>query len=302
MANYRSGLLTPPREEEERKIYRPVWRSLIIENAAMAGVMVVLFFLQWIIGISFPARLQTPINILIASMPVILWFMFSALQENAYPQPRHRLVPTAILAALLARAIGEPFISEVLQISEWLPLTSAINRIIGYTFTVGIVECGLCYLAVRALTWPDYINDRYDTIAYGTAAAIGYTFVRNLEFALAGQPLGFVVALNTFGNVTVLIVSMFFIAYGMAAVRFDNAGVFAQPAAMAIAALITGIALPLRGGFLNASFSSDGIVFPRYLYGIGFSIGLFVALVLVINFLFRFAERQAKERESSEAF
>lgn len=300
MASYRSGLLTPPREEEERRVFRPVWRSLIIENTVMIGIMVALFVAQAFIGIPVPARLRLPLNLLVATMPVILWVIFSVANERSFPQPRPYLVTVAALCALVARAIGEPLIIEFLQIETWLPLAPALNRIVGYAFTVGIVECGLCYLVVRAVIWPRFVRDRHDVIAYMAAAAVGYTFVGNIGFALNGQPLAYVVSLNTFANVSALTLTMLFIGYGMAGTLFDAAGVLLQPITLAIAALVMGIVLPLRSGFLNASFGVAGTSLPRYLFGIGFSIVLFVTGVFVVSFLFRFAERQAKERELGE--
>ena len=297
MANYRSGLLTPPREEEERRLYRPVWRSLIIENATMGGIMAMLFIVQTFIGLSVPARLGQPVNLLIALLPAGIWLLFSVSIERTYLQPRERLLAVAALCALLARAIGVPFIEEVLRLDQWLPLASALNRIIGYSFSIGIVECGLCYLAIRAVAWPDHIRDRYDVIAYAAAAAIGYTLIPNIEFALTGQPVAYVVALNTFANVSVLTLTLIFVGYGMAGTLFDGASSILQPATMAIAALILGAAIPLRQGFLNASFAVGGTSLPRYIFGIGFSVAIFAGGVFVLHFLFRFAEKQAAERE-----
>lgn len=300
MSSYRSGLLTPPREEEERRIHRPVWRSLIIENAILLGVMLVTFVAQAFLGVQVPDRLQLVVNLLVATLPFALWLIFSVSNERLFPQPRPYLISVALLSALVARAIGAPLITEFLQIESWLPLAPALNRIIGYTFTVGIVECGLCYLTVRTLIWPAHIRDRYDLIAYMAAGAIGYSIVGSVEFALNGRPLVYVVALNTFANVTVLTITMVFVGYGMAGTLFDGAGVLLQPVTLATAALITGIALPLRSGFLNASFGVGGTSLPRYLFGIAFSAAIFVAGVFVLNFLFRFADRQAKERGRGE--
>ncbi len=300
MASYRSGLLTPPREEEERRLHRPVWRSLIIENAVLLGVMATLFVAQVFIGLPVPDELLLPVNIVIAVLPLAVWFLFSVSLERTFPEPRQRLLAVAALCALLARAVGEPFVNDVLRIDEWLPLAPALNRIIGYAFSVGVVECGLCYLAIRAVAWPDHIRDRYDVIAYGAAAAIGYTLVTNVEFAVTGQALAYVVALNTFANVSILTLTLLFVGYGMASTLFDGAGSLLQPATMAISALLLGAALPLRYGFLNASFAVGGTSLPRYLFGIGFASAAFAGGVVVLHFLFRFAERQAVERAQGE--
>lgn len=279
-----------------------MWRSLILENAVLIGVMGGLFVAQAFIGLPIPGRLRLPINIIVAVLPAILWFFLSVVPERAYPQPRQRLVAVAIIAALVARAIGEPLVYDVLRIREWLPLASALNRIVGYTFTVGIVECGLCYIIIRALTWPEHLRTRFDVVAYGAAAAIGYTTVGNVEFATAGFAQSYVVALNTFANVSILTLTLIFVGYGMAGTMFDGANVLLQPVTLAIAALVTGAVLPLRSGFLNASFGLGGTSLPRYIFGIGFVTGVFVSGIFVLTFLFRFAERQARERDADEEF
>ena len=139
--------------------------------------MVTLYVAQAFIGLAVPARLSQPVNLLLAILPAGIWMLFSVSLEQAYAQPRERLVAVAALCALLARAIGVPFVDEVLKIDQWLPVAPALDRIIGYAFSTGIVGCGLCYLAIRAAAWPDHIRDRYDVIAYAAAAAIGYTLI-----------------------------------------------------------------------------------------------------------------------------
>ena len=87
----------------------------------------------------------------------------------------------------------------------------------------------------------------------------------------------------------------------MAGTLFDGASSILQPASMAISALVLGAAIPLRQGFLNASFAIGGTSLPRYIFGIGFVSVIFAGGVFVLHFLFRFAEKQATERELGQA-
>lgn len=296
MSVYRSGLLTPPREEEERSPFRPVWRSVIIEQYAMFAVVGGTFVLQAFLGLIPPAALTSPVNIALAVLPVLLWLVWSYLPERNAPQPRSGLILVFVLCALVRQAVGKPLIDDVLRVQDWLPLSSALTRIAGYSVTTGLVEVGICYLVVRAVIWPARVRSRYDFIAYAAAAALGYTLVPNIEFAVTGQPLAYVVALHTSVQVATLTMGMIVVGYGVAAVAIDGVSALAQPVLFGIGAAVVGASIPLFGGFLNASFSVGGTSLPRYLFAIMF-VGAFLTVsILAMHFLYRFSERQSAER------
>jgi len=297
MTDYRSRLLTPPREEEEIRPYRSVWRSLILENSLYGGFTALCFVVFGIFALPLPQALRQPINILIAVLPISLWIIFSLFAERLVPQPRRQLVPVFLFSVLVARAIGQPLVSEFLRVQDWLPLDSALNRIIGYTFSTGIIQVGLGYIIVRTLTWDEHLRDRHDTLAYAAAAALGYGLLPSLEFALNGNPNPYVVAANTFITITLLLVSNCIVAYGLAATRFDASPSLFMPFTVALGSFITGLGLPLYYGFLNATFSLGGASVQRHILGIGFTGALLAAGLTLIYVLFSYAERQARERE-----
>ncbi len=300
MTDYRARLLTPPREEEEIRPYRSVWRSLIIENGLYGGFTALCFVVFGIFSLPLPTALRLPINILVAVLPIVLWIVFSLFAERFVPQPRRQLLPVFLFSVLVARAIGQPLVTEFLRVQEWLPLDSALKRIVGYTFTVGIVQVGLGYIIVRTFTWDEHLRDRYDTLAYAAAAALGYGLLPSLEFALKGDPNPYVVAANTFITITLLLVSNCVVAYGLSSLRFDASPSLFMPFTVALGSFITGLGLPLYVGFLNATFSLGGASVQRHILGIGFTAALLAAGLTLIYVLFSYAERQARERDLLE--
>ncbi|MCU0465874.1 MAG: hypothetical protein MUF38_15060 [Anaerolineae bacterium] len=297
MTDYRARLLTPPREEEEIRPYRSVWRSIIIENIGLTSVAAVSFVLFGILGVSIPDTIRPILNIAIALLPLVFWVLFSWLAERTVPQPRRQLLAVFLFSVLIARAVGQPLVEEFLRVQEWLPLGTAIGRIVGYTFTVGIVQVGLAYLVLYTLTWQENLRYRYDTLAYAAAAALGYGMLPSLEFAVTGQPNPYVVAAHTLSIFATLTVANCVVAYGLSAVRFDSAPALFMPFIIALGSLVTGLSIPLYSGFLNATFSIIGASVQRHVLGIGFTGAFLFGGLFLIYTLFTYAERRAADRE-----
>lgn len=295
MAAYNTRLLTPPAEEEEVYPYRRVWRSIIIEYGTIFGLAAGLFVLMNFLGIALPAPIVPVANIVIVGMPVLLWLIFSRLPEQSVPQPRERLFLTFIASALVANAVGIPLIEGFFLNNHWLSLSSAIDRIIGYTFTVGIVHEGAKYIILRYLVWSDHLRTRLDAVAYMAAAALGYALVMNLRFIAVGSPDPDVVALQVFSTSVLHMASGVVVSYGIAESRFSNANPFLLPLTFALACFITGVAVPVRSGFVNATVAVAPVAAPRPIFGLGFSLALLIGVLVVAAFLYNNAERQEIE-------
>src|SRR5690606_31017121 len=97
-------------------------------------------------------------------LPVGLWLIFSWWRERSVPQPRQNLMAVAVISGLAANAISLPLIEQIFQPSRWLPLESALNRIIGYAFTVGLVQAVTLYLTMRFTIWPNQMRIRLDGV------------------------------------------------------------------------------------------------------------------------------------------
>ncbi|HEX2619963.1 MAG TPA: PrsW family glutamic-type intramembrane protease [Phototrophicaceae bacterium] len=302
MATFNSRLLVPPGEEAEIPPYRSVWRSIIIEYGVLSTVTVGLFALINFISFTIPEAVRIPLNIGIVLLPVGLWVIFSLLPERRVPLPRNRLIAVGIVSGLVAKAIGYPFVHEVLQVDEWLSLATAIQRIIGFTFTVGIVQETLKYVVVRSLIWSDQIRIRDDSIAYADASALGYATILNLHFALTGSPSPDAVAASVLSTLVIHLVATAIVSYGLVESRLTDTSPLALPISLALAALIPGAAIPLHAGLTNASISLKSLAFtlPRPLFGIAFSLVVLIAGLLTVAFFINTAERQAREKRVVE--
>ncbi len=318
MGIFNQRLLTPS-EQEEIYPYRRVWRSFVIEGTILAVVSIAAFVVFGLLGLRLPSTLSLGVNALLIAAPVILWLLFSVWRERFVPEPRQRLIAVFVITALAANAFAIPFIEQVLQPDRWLPLGGAINRIVGYAFTVGIVQETTKYAVVRFVTWPDLFRTRLDGVAYCGAGALGYATVLSLQFLLANPTVTpDVIATQVFNNVALNLAASLIVSYGLAEVQFDQPTPFLMTITVALAALLNGVAIPVRAGLTNANFvlpeAATGApalldlvasVFslrsatPKPILGVGFSALLLLAFVLVVSFLFTNAERQAREAAAS---
>jgi RsiW-degrading membrane proteinase PrsW (M82 family) len=297
VSTYNYRLLTPP-DEEEVYPYRRAWRSIAIESGILLSVAVLMYVISSLLRVSLSRPIAQTVNALLVVLPFGLWLIFSFWQERFALQPRKRLLAVAIVSALVANGVSLPFIETVIQPERWLPLGSALNRIVGYTFTICIVQEVLKYLVVRYLAWPDLFRTRLDGIAYGAASAVGYATVLNIHFVLSGAALPGVVAIYVFDTLAINLVGSIIVGYGLAEVRFNNPSPFLLTITIALAAFVNGIAIPLRGGLVNAGFSLQGGVSSPIL-GLALSAGFLLAVSLMIAFLMNNAER--REREAAAA-
>jgi hypothetical protein len=225
-----------------------------------------------------------------------------------------------LVTALAANALAIPFIEDVIQPERWLPLGGAINRIIGYTFTLGIVQETTKYAVVRFTTWPNYFRTRLDSVAYCAASAVGYAFVLNLRHLFSETGITpDVMAVQVFGNVAVNLAASLIVSYGLAEVHFDKPTPFLMTITVALAALVNGLVIPLRAGLTNATFVLTSVTSappsivdtvlglfslqssaPKPFLGFAFSGVTLLGFGIIVAFLFNNAERQAREAEQRE--
>jgi hypothetical protein len=289
---FNSRLLTPPSEEEEIQLYRDPWRSIVREMGALTALTLGIFVIVNYLGVQFPAEWLGIANIAIVLMPVLLWLVFSLQPESRVPQPRQMLLLVFIISGLVANAVAYPFIEGYLDADRWLSLASALQRIAGYTFTIGIIQEVLKYLVVRWLTWDDHLRVRTDAFAYAATSAIAYATVFNIHFIGTGLPRIDVTAATVFSSIVANLVASAIVSYGLAESKLSNANMFVLPVSLGVGAVIIGLALPLRAGLVNASVSVENLAFalPRPLFGLAFSTLLMVVGLVGTAFFYRTAE------------
>ncbi len=291
----RPRLITPPREEEDIYPYRRVWRSITTEYSILIGVTVGLYVAVAFLGVQVPEVFRSPLNITLALLPAGLWLIFSRLAENTAKESRPQLVTVFVLSSLIASAIGIPLVENFLQPERWLSLEPALSRIIGYTVTTGIVQEFLKYLVLRYALPAAYFRVRLDGIAYAAAIASGYALMLNLHFAL-NQPLATpdAAALRILGVNVLCLVGSAIISYGWMETLLGNAAVFLLPFTLVLAALVNGIAIPLRVGLMNATLTLDGGATRPY-FAIGFVVAVLVVPLVILAFLYRAADRREED-------
>jgi RsiW-degrading membrane proteinase PrsW (M82 family) len=287
-------LLTPPQEEEEVYPFRPVWRSIVIENGLLLVLALVLLVGVTYLHLQLPKRLWNPLGVLIALAPLLFWLIFSWWPERFVLQPRSRLLALVVVAALSANAVGIPLINQFFQVDRWLPLSSATMRIVGYMFTVGVVQEVIKYLIIRYVVWPTRFRTWLDGVAYGVACAVGYATVVNLDYVFSATASPDVVALRVFSTMVLHTATALILGFGFAELCFGFSSVFLMTLLVALCTLVTGVYLPVRAGLMNAPFVL-GVGLTRPLLGLGFSVVVFVAALFVFSFLFAQAERQSRE-------
>jgi hypothetical protein len=289
-------LITPPREEEEIFPYRRAWRSVFIESSLLIVLMLLIFVAFNFLGISLSGATLRFVNILLALMPTIFWLIFSRIPENSVVEPRRRLLTVFTVTALVANAIGLPMLKTVFEPDAWLPLQSPVFRILGYMATVGILQEFLKYLVIRYIVWPSYYRVRLDSVAYGAATAVAYALVVSLDYVLS-NPLAApdVVMLRVFATLAVHMLGSIIVGFGLSETLFSHALAFFLPMMILLSALVSGLAVAMRASFMNAALSITTSS-QREIFGLGFSLVIYLAGMAVFFFLFNITERREQDK------
>jgi hypothetical protein len=139
MTTYGPRFITPPTDNQEINPYRPVWRALAFEASILTVITLIMYLAINLFKISLPPRLQPYVSFGLVIIPCLLWLFFSLWGEYRASQPRRQLLAVMILTMLVTSAIGSPLLDRYFRLDAWLPLAPALNRILGYTLTAGIV-------------------------------------------------------------------------------------------------------------------------------------------------------------------
>jgi hypothetical protein len=276
-------LLTPPKEQEELSPFRNVWQSQAIEATILVLFVLVCFVLFGLLRLSLPALISTAINYALAVLPAALWLIFSYLPERRAMLPRERIGFVFFVSLLLANAAGIPLL-DTLQPAQWLATESTLNRIIGYTLTVGAVQEGLKYLVMRYLALP-YTQKHSDAIAYSLAVGIAYGVVLNLHYVATHAATPSAIAVRVLSHISLNVLGSLIVAYGFSLVFVNRANLLLMPASFVLACLLNGAIIPIRAGVTNAVLTVQAVS-PRPIIGLGLNIALYVGLLFTLYFLF----------------
>jgi RsiW-degrading membrane proteinase PrsW (M82 family) len=300
MSAYNTRFITPPKEEEDIYPYRRVWRSLVIESGLLVVITGGVFVLFGLFGLAFPSRFLGLANVALALLPAILWVIFSRLGEERVQRPRQQLTTTFVMGALVAGAVGMPIVDEVIRADQWLPLQSVINRIIGYTATLGVVQEILKFAVIRYMIWTAHTQTRADMVAYGAAVAVGWVTAFNLRFALENLAQIDVMALRVLGATTLSMGASLIVGHGLAQTwLMERPNIFLMPASVISAALVVGIGTSLGTSLANATLRIQGAV-TRPLFSFVFAVVFWLAVAGLAFFLYNVAERSERLSRGEE--
>lgn len=236
---------------------RSYWRT---EVAAILALLVFVAAMQIaapLFATGLSEEVQLPIGVALAVIPAVLWMIVFYAQDRSEPEPRQFVIGVAILAALLAAAVGQPLLTGFFRIDSWIhhdPLT----EFLGSVLVIGLIQELLKFAAVRfSMYYSDEFDQRIDGVLYGTAAGIGYATMLNLSTVFAAGGFADVGA----GVVRIVITALVHSAVGgligffLARARFDNEPVWWMPAGVLLAALINGAV-----AWLGSEFSRSALV------------------------------------------
>jgi hypothetical protein len=308
MRSTQPALLEPPSDDRVTRTEADAWRRMALLAAicglTASGLQAIRLISPALLGVEALNLLVIPMAIL----PGVVWILLSWWDEQLADQPRTQTLLLGAFILIAVYAIVLPLVSSFYQVEDWLPLASAIDRILGYTFTVGIPQIGVIYSAILFIVWRTHIFTRQDVVAYCMTAAVAYTCAENLHYLTQTQPTLDTAALRFFSNLAISVSSAVILAYGLAQTRFSDPLSLLLPATLLVAAIIIGIFIPIQAGLgsgtLQAGLSDEGpsqrFIFTRPLFSLGIAAAVLVLTLVVIRWLLTSAERRAREAESIE--
>ncbi len=299
-------LLAPRHEEKEIYPFRRVWRTTLTEIGILLALTFAVVLATRLYKGTFSDRQEQAFAILFALVPVGLWLLNSYLGERRAPQPRPRILTVALLSALVANAIGIPLVYGFFAVNDWLTTASLTTRILGYTLTVGIVQEFLKYLVMRYSVWPNAFRTRSDGIAYAFACGLGYATALNLFTAFNSILNPTAMALRVAETTLLQFAISTIIGYFLAELTLNSTpSILSMPGALLLGALVTGLAVTVRGGLVvggvsPVSATSAGTSGSTALQGLGVAVFLVVVLFAIFYFLINNADMRAQLRSRPE--
>lgn len=226
-----------------------VWRATI------ASLVAIVLFAA---GVALLASLTEPAlegaalvwaGLGLAVIPAVLWMVFFYIQDRLEPEPKRYVLAVALIAALLASAVGIPVVRGLFRVQDWQAQSLVVN-LLGSILVVGFVQEFLKWAAVRYSVYllPEF-DERMDGILYGTAAGLGYATMLNINYVVesGGVDLGVGVVRIV---VTALAQASFagITGYFLGRAKFEEEAVWWMPLGLTLAAVLNGLFTVLLGG------------------------------------------------------
>ncbi|MCS6872160.1 MAG: PrsW family glutamic-type intramembrane protease [Anaerolineae bacterium] len=288
-------LLTPQREDSDRYPYRRVWRTAWLEAVLLLGIATTLVFGMRLTELRLPADLERTLSFAFGLLPLSLWLSISYIAERRALQPRRNLLAVVTLGGLAASGVAVP-LTTLFAPEEWLSTASGLNRIVGYTLSVGIVHEFLKYAVLRYSVWRTDFTTRLDAVAYAMAAAVGFATALNIHFAL-NNTLNLASAALRMTEIALAQIAISpILGFVLYELRKPNVFILTPMLGVLVAALFNALSIVIRAGLIVSNVSRTSTA-NNAIYGLGMALFLVVVLFSALSFLVRAAD----EREALRA-
>ncbi|MDW8299705.1 MAG: PrsW family glutamic-type intramembrane protease [Anaerolineae bacterium] len=288
-------LLTPQREDSDRYPYRRVWRTAWLEAVLLLGIATTLVFGMRLTELRLPADLERTLSFAFGLLPLSLWLSISYIAERRALQPRRNLPAVVTLGGLAASGVAVP-LTTLFAPEEWLSTASGLDRIVGYTLSVGIVHEFLKYAVLRYSVWRTDFTTRLDAVAYAMAAAVGFATALNIHFAL-NNTLNLASAALRMTEIALAQIAISpILGFVLYELRKPNVFILTPMLGVLVAALFNALSIVIRAGLIVSNVSRTSTA-NNAIYGLGMALFLVVVLFSALSFLVRAAD----EREALRA-
>jgi RsiW-degrading membrane proteinase PrsW (M82 family) len=214
-------------------------------------------------------------------LPGLSWLGLVFVQERLIGGETQFLPTVVVLGALVASALGLPFLEQVADIRSWLPTSTLTVRFLGNLLLVGPLNMFLIYAVVRytVLRTPVF-ERRADGILFAVATAVGYATMLNIQLVV--RQGGFDPASGIYrviGDVVGHAGAAAVLGFFMGRYRLESMPAWYLPSGLLIAALIDAVMVYSRVEINRTSVSLTrdayspwpGLVFSFLMAGLSFA-------------------------------
>lgn len=269
MAQFRVADVQELKPTEAINPFYEVFRTLRNTIGVMVAAFVLLYLGLQIIPFPTSDLVRLIAALLIVSLPPALFFgqISSGLSQMELSGVPHLQI---FLTTLLATsAIVVPVLYLFLQPEQWLFNENTLIRILGYATTYGVLPNVIIYGVVRYSAWSDLI-ERHLTVLYMVSAGLAVGCALSMSHYLLFRPSLDSFIIRVLLQFSISISASLLLSYGVMQLRRDIAALITTPLMFVITVVLTGIAITLRAGLMNASISVDGTN-TRPLFALGFT-------------------------------
>ena len=157
--------------------------------AGLLAYVGIAYGLQLVLRLDDAVALSSPIALLMALIPALLWLGYFYLQDRHEPEPKHYVLGSFILGAFVA-APTAAFLVD-LAMGQGAPTlhfsTLAVERWVAAIAIFGLAQEGAKYLVVRySLYLSPEFDEPVDGIIYMSAAGIGFAVYESYHYLQSG--------------------------------------------------------------------------------------------------------------------